>query len=169
MAKIIEEIMKGTKLVRLTAGIGTAALFALGAVQAQAAPVLSVTSGTNGCYDLLAGQTIDAGDVCFEVIEDNQTLAVTYTTDGGWELTEAHLWVGDVQDGYPMSKKGNPKIGNFPYNAGDITGYTSHSFSVPLGSVQSFFDLDNLDAHCDESGITYAMALALARPMRGIW
>ena len=68
-----------------------------------------------------------------------------------------------------MSKKGNPKIGNFTYNAGDITGYTSHSFSVPLGSVQSFFDLDNLDAHCDESGITYAMALALARPMRGIW
>ena len=66
-----------------------------------------------------------------------------------------------------MSKKGNPKIGNFPYNGGDITGSTMHSFSVPLGNVQSFFDLDNLAAHCDESGTIYAMAHASVQLVDG--
>jgi hypothetical protein len=141
-------------------------ILALGAVPAQAetTPVLSVTSGDAsgfiGCYDLLAGQTIDAGDVCFEV-QNNDTLIVTYTTMNGWELTEAHLWVGDDQDGYPMTKKGNPKIGNFPYNSGDITGATTHEFYVPLGSALTSpdsFDLENLGNYCGQSFQIYAMA-----------
>jgi hypothetical protein len=154
-----KSIIQGHKLARWTAGIGIAALLALGAIPAQADhAVLSVTSGEDGCYDLLAGQTIDAGDVCFAV--DAEDLTVTFGTYDGWELTEAHLWVGEDQDGYPMSKKGNPKIGNFPDNSGNITGTDTHSFYVPLGSVQSFFDLDDLDAHCGESGTIYAMAHA---------
>jgi hypothetical protein len=109
-------------------------ILALGAAPAQAnQAVLSVTSSDNGCYDLLAGQSIEAGDVCFAV--DGSSLTVTYNTEGGWQLTEAHLWVAYDQDGYPQAKNGNPKIGNFPYNSGDITGATSHSFSVPLGSA----------------------------------
>lgn len=160
--------IKTRHLARWITGIGTAAFLALGAVPAQADhAVLSVTSGAEGCYDLLAGQTIDAGDVCFEVIEDNKTLAVTYTTDGDWELTEAHLWVGEDQDGYPMSKKGNPKIGNFPHNSGNITGTVTHSFYVPLGSVQWFFDMDDLDAHCDEARTVYAMAHAAVQLVDG--
>lgn len=154
-------------MARWIAGIGTAALLALGAGPAQADhAVLSVTSGVNGCYDLLAGQTINVGDVCFEVIEENQ-MAVTYTTYGGWELTEAHLWVGEDQDGYPMSKKGNPKIGNFPYNSGNITGTVTHSFYVPLGSVQNYFAMDDLDAHCDQAGTIYAMAHASVQLVDG--
>lgn len=126
--------------------------------------VLSVTSGTTGgCYDLLAGQTIDAGDVCFSVDASSGTLTVSYYTYDGWELTEAHLWVGETQDGYPKAKNGNPKIGNFPYNSGDITGRTAYSFSLPLGNVQSFFDLDDLDTYCDQSGTIYAMAHAALR------
>lgn len=87
------------------------------------------------CKDLIAGQTIDAGDVCLDVVGDN--LVVTYTTTGGWELTQAHLWVGENIASMPQTKKGNPKIGNFPYNSGDITGATSYSFSVPLSSLGS--------------------------------
>lgn len=157
--------IKARHLGRSTLGIGAATLMALCAAPAQAAAVLSVTSGTNGCYDLLAGQTIDAGDVCYAVAADNQTLTVTYNTADGWELTEAQLWVGEDQDGYPMAKNGNPKIGNFPYNAGDITGATAHSFSVPLGNVQSFFDLDNLDQYCPDgaTGTIYALAHASVR------
>jgi len=155
----------GRKLAGWAIVIGSAAFLALGSVAAQAAAVLSVSSGVDGCYELLAGQTTDAGDVCYTV--DQQSLTVTYITEGGWELTEAQLWVGEDQDGYPMSKKGNPKIGNFPYNAGDITGATTHSFSVPLGNVQSVFDLDNLDAHCGESGTIYAMAHASVQLVDG--
>ena len=124
---------------------------------------LSVTG--ESCSVLYAGQTIDAGEVCYTV--DGESLTVTYMTYGGWELTEAQLWVGQDQDGYPMSKKGNPKIGNFPYNAGDITGAITHSFSVPLGNVQTFFDLDDLDAHCGESGTIYAMAHASLQLLDG--
>ncbi len=153
---------------RPIAGILAAGLLALAAVPAQAAgdPVLSVTSGTNGCYALLAGQTIDAGVVCF-VVNDNDTLDVTYATSDGWELTEAHLWVGEDQDGYPMAKNGNPKIGNFPYNSGNITGTTVYTFSVPLGNVQKFFDLGELGDSCGKAGTLYAMAHAAVRLVDG--
>jgi hypothetical protein len=90
------------------------------------------SSGTQ-CTTLFAGQTIDAGTVCMTVNGDN--LDVTYTTTGGWELTEAHLWVGTALSDMPQTKKGNPKIGNFPYNSGDITGSTSYTFSVALESL----------------------------------
>jgi len=155
----------GRKLAGWAVVIGSAAFLALGSVAAQAAAVLSVSSGADGCYDLLAGQTIDAGDVCYAV--DGDSLMVTYITEGSWELTEAQLWVGENQDGYPMSKKGNPKIGNFPYNAGDITGAATHTFYVPLGSVQTLFDLDNLNAHCGQSVTIYALAHASVQLVDG--
>lgn len=162
--------IKAHNLALWTAGIGTAALLALGAAQAQTGPVLSVTQVNDGtlgdCTDLLAGQTIDVGYVCYEVV-GNEYMTVNYHTEGGWELTEAQLWVGEDQDGYPMAKNGNPKIGNFPYNAGDITGATMYSFSVPLGSVQTFFDLDTLDSYCDQSDTIYALAHASVQLVDG--
>lgn len=82
------------------------------------------------CKDLIAGQTIDAGDVCLEVVGEN--LIVTFTTTGGWELLETHLWVGSNLAEMPQTKQGNPKIGNFPYQSGDITGQTAYFFTVPL-------------------------------------
>jgi hypothetical protein len=85
------------------------------------------------CQTLLAGQTIDAGTVCTEVVGDD--LVVTYTTTGGWELTEAHLWVGANSGDYPQNKKGNPIPGQFPNNSGDITGATEYSFSIPLADL----------------------------------
>jgi hypothetical protein len=164
-------LLKGNKRTRWAYGISIAALFlSMGAVPAQAEhAVLSVTSGENGCYDLLAGQTIDAGDVCFAVDETYNNLTVTYHTAVDWELTEAHLWLGDVLDAYPATKKGNPKIGNFPYNSGDISGATEHSFTVPLGSVQNFLNLDDLDQYCPSgaSGTIYAMAHAAVQRVDG--
>ena len=53
--------------------------------------VLTVSSGTTGgCYNLFAGQTIDAGDVCYSV--EGSFLKVVYTTQGDWRIEEAHLW-----------------------------------------------------------------------------
>jgi hypothetical protein len=106
--------------------------FLTAALPAQAEhAVLSVSSGNGGCYDLLAGQSIDAGDVCLAVDKLNENLTVTYSTQGGWELVEAHLWVGEILDAYPATKKGKPRMGNFPYNSMDITGATEYSFTVP--------------------------------------
>ncbi|MHC4281204.1 MAG: hypothetical protein ACYSUJ_13785 [Planctomycetota bacterium] len=84
----------------------------------------------DSCQTLYAGQSINAGTVCVEVSEDD--LVVTYTTLYGWELTEAHLWVGTALAVMPQTKKGNPKVGNFPYHSGDITGSTSYEFTIPL-------------------------------------
>jgi len=80
---------------------------------------------------LFAGQTINVGEINVDVVEDN--LVVTYNILAeGWELTEAQLWVGTSKNEYPQTRNGNPKIGNFPYNAGDITGANTHAFIIPL-------------------------------------
>ena len=79
---------------------------------------------------LYAGQTIDAGTVTVQVVNNN--LEVTYATTGGWEIVETHLWVGDDLTNMPQTRKGNPKVGNFPYHSDDITGATSYTTSIPL-------------------------------------
>lgn len=82
------------------------------------------------CHVMLAGQHIEAGQVCLQV--EGENLLVTYEMEDGWELVEAHLWAGLDLATMPQSKAGNPKIGNFPYNSGNITGTDSHTFTVPL-------------------------------------
>ncbi len=89
---------------------------------------------------LYAGQYIDTGLVSAEIIDtDNDNnkdaLVISYSTTEGWELTEAHVWVGNELTLMPQTRKGNPKIGNFPYNSGDITGSTYCEFQVPLNSL----------------------------------
>jgi hypothetical protein len=129
------------------------AVAALGVLLAVVpAAVAQCVTGVNGqagdtCTTLYAGQTIDAGTVCSSVNGDN--LDVTFTTTGGWELEEAHLWVGTQLSDMPQTKKGNPKIGNFPYNSGDISGSTSHTFSVSLAG---------LDFSCPGDDVTYLLA-----------
>lgn len=70
------------------------------------------------CVDLIADQNIDAGEVC--VINDNETLDVTYTTSGDWEIIETHLAVGDDLEEYEdegwVTPNGQPRSGRFPYS-----------------------------------------------------
>jgi hypothetical protein len=103
------------------------------------------------CKDLLAGKTRDAGNVCFEVSDDN--MFVSITTTGGWELMEAHLWLGPDLEAMPRGKKGNPKIGRFPYHSGDITGQTVYIYSIPLAEIAG---PDYHDVLCDSD---YMVAL----------
>jgi hypothetical protein len=107
------------------------------------------------CQTLLAGQTIEAGSVCVEVVDTD--LVVTYSTTGDWELVEAHLWVGGDLADMPQTRRGNPKIGNFPYKAEDLAGATSHQFIVPL---------DDLGFGCPGDDASYHVAAhaALRRP-----
>jgi hypothetical protein len=100
-----------------------------------------VTADINGsgsdCTTLFAGQTIDVGDVCVSIqgAEGAEELCITYTTTGGWTMNEAHLWVGDDLADMPQSRKGNPKIGNFPYNSGDISGATTYTKCIPVSEL----------------------------------
>lgn len=124
--------MNATKT--LTNGlIGTAAFFALSLPVGALAGLEVSFDDEAACNTLLAGQYMEAGEVCVAVQGD--FLSVTYNTVDDWQLKEAHLWTGLDMTLMPATKNGNPKIGNFPYNSGDITGATSYSFSVPLEEV----------------------------------
>ncbi len=63
--------------------------------------------------DLIAGQTIDSGDVT--LINDGTTLLITIQTQDDWQLSESHVQIGETLDDFPLTKKGNPKVGNFDY------------------------------------------------------
>lgn len=65
-----------------------------------------------GQTDLLAGQHILSGIVT--VALDNGEVAVTYTSEGDWEIVETHLYIGPLS-GLPTNGGGNPKIGHFPF------------------------------------------------------
>ncbi|HIK62256.1 MAG TPA: hypothetical protein EYF98_16390 [Planctomycetes bacterium] len=94
-----------------------------------------VTTNGSGiqCATLFAGQTIDAGNVCIEIVGTD--LVISYNTSGGWELIETHVWVGSNLSNMPQTQSGNPQLGNFPYLSGDITGATSWSVNIALGSL----------------------------------
>jgi hypothetical protein len=77
---------------------------------AKPAAAATVTQTT-----LYAGKNIPVGTVT--VSNDADFLYVTYETTGGWKLKETHLAVADSVEGIPQTKKGNPKVGNFPYKA----------------------------------------------------
>jgi len=109
--------------------ITAAAIFFAAPLAAQAALQVNYPDGSE-CQTLIAGQHIEAGEVCVEV--QGTTLAVTYNMFDNWELMEAHLWAGTNLLDMPANKKGNPKIGNFPYVTGDITGATTITFNVSL-------------------------------------
>lgn len=102
-----------------------------------------VVDGGATSVDLLAGQYIDAGNVTVDVVDND--LVVTYTTENDYYLLETHLWVGEDLADMPQTRKGNPKIGNFPYNSGDISGATSYTVTRPL----SEFGLDMSMDVCD--------------------
>jgi len=88
--------------------------------------------GDSNVTDLIAGQNHDAGDIT--VTNDGDNLFITYTLEGDWTMSEAHLYVGTT---YP--KKNAP--GQFPYKVSDLGGVTEYTFTVPLGDWDCGTDL----------------------------
>lgn len=103
------------------------------AVNAFAACVSTADGSGIQSYTLLAGQTINTGQVTAQVNGNN--LEVTYTTTDGWSLNEVHLWVGENIADMPQTRKGSPIPGKFPYVSGDITSATSYQIDIPLDSL----------------------------------
>ena len=71
--------------------------------------VFAHTEGDPHVVDLIAGQYMDVGDV--KVWNDATNLYMEFVLDGDWCLKETHVAVGEI----PMTKKGNPIPGQFPY------------------------------------------------------
>jgi hypothetical protein len=124
-------ILKSVSPVMFFVTIVAASFVAIGMPGVATALCVSTSDGTGLQIEtLFAGQTIPAGTVSTEVVGD--FLEITYSTTGGWELVEANLWIGDNLGSMPQTKNGNPKVGQFPYKSGDISGVTEHTFSVPI-------------------------------------
>jgi hypothetical protein len=64
--------------------------------------------------DLMAGQNEDVGDVL--VWNDGEDLYVKYVIEDTdtWSISETHLDFSTL-DGVPLTKSGNPKVGNFDF------------------------------------------------------
>ena len=89
-------------------------------------------------FDLIAGQHIYAGSVEAVIADLNEvsTLFVKYKTHGDCKLTEAHLFVGAPDAVIPAGKKGNPKIGHFPYFWDDGGSESEVVFTIPLDVLE---------------------------------
>ena len=82
--------------------------------------------------DLLAGQFHDAGNITVDI--ENGFLIVSYDAQGDWEIDATHLYVGDCE-AIPVNKKGNPKIGHFPYSGSHPDGTTLVVYSIDLNDL----------------------------------
>jgi hypothetical protein len=82
--------------------------------------------------NLIAGQSIDAGDIM--VWNDETDLYVKYKTDNGWMLTETHLEVEVSVEDLAQTGSGSPKIGKFDYKSTHDPPVTEHTYVIPLDS-----------------------------------
>lgn len=113
--------MSISQRVRSFVRCGAMAALTLLSSPAQAGPAYC---GTPQQAVLYAGQTTNAGVVT--IGNDANFLYVTFTTTGEWRMKVTHLHVADVLAGVPMTRTGNPKIGNFTYQTTHslITSFT---------------------------------------------
>lgn len=115
--------------------------------------IINVKSGQSISDNVIlyAGQNIIAGEIILNV--SNDFLTVTYNTENGFVLEEAHLFVGESLEDMPQTRNGNPKIGLFPYKANELGGISSYVFEIPLD------DLGGVDYICGKSVFIAAHAV----------
>ena len=99
-------------------------------------PVNPIIEGN--CAVFHAGQHTVAGSVCLTISGD--TVFVDYIMEGGWTLTNPHLWVGDTLANVPTTRKGKPIPGQFPFNA-DVNDVDMYTFEIPVTSLNVNADL----------------------------
>ncbi|MGJ8664943.1 MAG: hypothetical protein ACSHW7_01130 [Patiriisocius sp.] len=82
------------------------------------------------CFEtpLIAGQNYNAGRVTIVQLGLGN-YEVSYEMDNGWELDYAHLFAGDCAL-MPTTKKGNPKVGHFPFKSSNQNGDSTLTFTL---------------------------------------
>ena len=110
-------------------------------VPTQSSSTQTETTVITPCGDpvvtnLMAGQNIDAGSITVQNTQDS--LYVTFTTDGGWVMGKTHLYVGTLEN-MPVTGTGNPQIGNFPYQHTIDPYATSDQYAIALSDLPDCF------------------------------
>ena len=95
---------------------------------------------SDDCFALLAGRTIDAGQVC--LTRTDEGLLVTVETDQGWVLEASHAAVAADPGGIPQTKApagqgfGNPIPGRFQSGFGQLSDALIVHHLLPLNDLQ---------------------------------
>ena len=103
--------------------------------------LLSVAASAETIVDLLAGQDIEAGTVT--VSYDGGVLCVLYETEGDWKLVETHFIIAASPEEIPQTKKGNPKVGHFPYGDDELGEYDAEDNLI--GGADSYEECIELE------------------------
>ncbi|RLJ02294.1 MAG: hypothetical protein DRP08_04675, partial [Candidatus Aenigmatarchaeota archaeon] len=84
--------------------------------------------------DLIAGRTEDVGDVTCWIKGDN--LFVLYSMNMGWKLAETQLVAAGSIIDIDRTKKGNPKIGHFPWKTEHEIPVVEYLYSIALDELE---------------------------------
>jgi hypothetical protein len=115
--------------------------------------------------DMFAGQDWESPAGHVRAFDDDDThLWVIYdTTATGWEIVDTHVWVGDSWDTLPVNKKGNLRVGHFPYDEkSDECYYITDNvvgYKIPLADIP--------DGDHPYGEILYIVAHAVVRTWNG--
>ncbi len=80
-------------------------------------------------FELIAGQTINAGNVI--VSNDNENLYVTFKSGNGWNIKEIHLYAGTFEN-IPVNSQNVPVPGAFPINESFNPEVEMVTYEIPL-------------------------------------
>jgi len=103
--------------------------------------MLALLSVAASAEILKAGQSIDAGTVT--VSYDGGVLCVLYETEGDWKLVETHFVIAASPEEIPQTKKGNPKVGHFPYVDDELGEYDAEDNLI--GGADSYEECIELE------------------------
>ncbi|MCH9681230.1 MAG: hypothetical protein K0V04_07350 [Deltaproteobacteria bacterium] len=128
------------------------------------------------CVDLVSGRRANVGSVCGTVDNTVDTSAqcgegatgvmhVTYQTTGPWELVQARMATGLGLEDIPTNRRGRIRKSLLPFDSGDITGATTHTFDVPLCT----FGLDGTDEVCPPSMAHFVAHARVRRQRNNGW
>jgi hypothetical protein len=82
---------------------------------------------------LYAGQNIDVGKVY--ISNDEWYLYITYGLSHDLVLLESHVAVADSLEGVPLTKKGNPIPGQFPYKLDHDPPVSEYTYAIDLMEI----------------------------------
>ena len=109
-------------------------------LQSHMVSATAINAGANtpvNIQKLYAGQNIWAGSVRYDNIDTdgdgvNDALRVTFSTIDGWQIMEAHLFVGTSLQQMPVTRSGNPQVGQFPFKSGALPAPEAYQFTIPF-------------------------------------
>ena len=96
----------------------------------------STQDGISRCNEelivqFLAGQYQDAGDVTITQ-EVDTAVSILITMQNGYSLNKYHIYFGAEQELPKTKRHGNPKIGKFNYNSGNLGSVPSIELRIPI-------------------------------------